>query len=466
MFRGSRLGRYELFEEIARGGTAVVHLGRIAGAAGFTKVVAIKRVFPMLSGDPEFVAMFRDEVRLATRVRHANVIAPLDVDTQRDDLFLVMDYVHGDSLSRLLRLAVEKHEPVPTRIALRIIIDVLEGLHAAHTAKDESGNPLGIVHRDVSPHNVLVGVDGTARVVDFGIAKAAVRASTTREGHLKGKLGYMAAEQLSGEEEDARTDVYGASVVLWEMLTGERLFMSTNEGNLLARVLEGVVTPPDRIRKDLSPALSDLVMKGLSRDPALRPASAREMAVALENIVPPAAAREVGEWVTHLGGEALAKRRTRIDEIERGESEGSTEETNSPGAAERTLTAHTPTSPDPASAPLESAPSAVRPRLLWGSFALFVSLVLGVGFVRFLAARPSAPAPPPPASATISLDAAVEAAVLIAPTPSVAPSASASAAPSASHAAPVRPPPRKSTDCSTPTFIDARGIRRIKPGCL
>lgn len=458
-----RLGRYELFDEIARGGTAVVHLGRIAGAAGFAKAIAIKRVFPMLSGDPEFVAMFRDEVRLATRVRHANVIAPLDVDVQGDELFLVMDYVQGDSLSRLIRASGLRKEPIPVKIALRIIIDVLEGLQAAHTAKDENGQPLGIVHRDVSPHNILVGVDGTARVVDFGIAKATVRASTTREGHIKGKLGYMAAEQLSGEEEDARTDVYGASVVLWEMLTSERLFHATNEGNLLARVLEGMVTPPERIRRDLPEALSKAVLRGLNRDPQARFQSAREMAIYLESIETPAAAREVGEWVVHLGGDELVQRRARIDEIERGIA---TPVESSPSQEEKTVTV---SSPSEGAADRASSGSGSRRR----SVALIAGalLLIGIGGAAALV-RPSSSANVPAVDA--SLAAAVEpataaivhdaAASLVDTSPVDAASASVrSALDAGSHGA--TPLPR-SSKCATPTFVDSRGIRRIKPGCL
>lgn len=460
----TRLGRYELFDEIARGGTAAVHLGRIAGAAGFTKVVAVKRVFPMLSGDPEFVAMFRDEVRLATRVRHANVIAPLDVDMQGDDLFLVMDYVEGDSLSRLIRAAGEKKEPIPVKIALRIMIDVLEGLQAAHSAKDENGQPLGIVHRDISPHNILVGTDGTARVVDFGIAKATVRASTTREGHIKGKLGYMAAEQLSGENEDARTDVYGASVVLWEMLTSERLFHATNEGNLLARVLEGMITPPERIRRDLPEALSQAVLRGLQRDPSNRFQSAREMAVHLESIATPAAAREVGEWVVHLGGEDLRKRRERIDEIERGVTSAVE---SSPSNEEKTVTASI-------SSPSQSTEGEVPATTRWRAvaFAIGAIVLLGIGgafaLTRNSPPSPTQPspvepslAPPPSPGAPLLLDSSAP--IFEAERSGEDANAPSTRTLSDAGRTPIVP---RSSKCATPTFIDSRGIRRIKPGCL
>src|SRR5271154_2384991 len=205
------IGRYLLFGEIASGGMATVHFGRLSGPAGFSRTVAIKRLHPNLAKDPEFVAMFLDEARLAARIRHPNVIPTLDVVATEGEIFLVMDYVQGESLSRLIRAAVARGERIPPDMVAALMVGVLHGLHAAHEAKSDHGEPLGIVHRDVSPHNILVGTDGAARVLDFGVAKAIGRSQNTREGQIKGKLAYMAPEQVRGSV-SRRTDVYAASV--------------------------------------------------------------------------------------------------------------------------------------------------------------------------------------------------------------------------------------------------------------
>ena len=220
------VGRYALHHEIASGGMAVVHIGRLMGPVGFARTVAIKRLHPHLAHNPEFVAMFLDEARLAARIRHPNVVSTLDVVATEGELFVVMEYVPGDALARLLFTASSRGESVPLAIASSIMVDVLHGLHAAHEASDERGQPLGLVHRDVSPHNVLVGTDGAAHLIDFGIAKAAGRAQVTREGQLKGKLAYMAPEQLKGSsggaKVDRRADVFAVGTILWEIVTGHR----------------------------------------------------------------------------------------------------------------------------------------------------------------------------------------------------------------------------------------------------
>src|SRR5215472_12533797 len=209
------IGRYALYDELAAGGMATVHFGRLLGHAGFSRTVAIKKLYPQYAKDPEFVSMFLDEARLAARVRHPNVVTTLDVVSTAGELLLVLEYVHGESLSRLLRATAEAGALVPWRIAAAIVSGVLHGLHAAHEAKSERGEPLDLVHRDVSPQNVTVGVDGVARVLDFGIAKAVGRLTHTRGGLVKGKYSYMAPEQVQGIV-TRRSDVFSAAILLWE----------------------------------------------------------------------------------------------------------------------------------------------------------------------------------------------------------------------------------------------------------
>ncbi len=311
------IGRYAVHDEIASGGMATVHLGRLLGPVGFSRTVAIKRLHPQYAKDPDFSSMFIDEARLAARIRHPNVVATLDVVAMESELLLVMDYVQGESLSRLLRTARNRQELVPLRILTTTLAGILHGLHAAHEAKTERGERLEIVHRDVSPQNILVGSDGVARVLDFGVAKAAVRMQSTREGQIKGKLSYMAPEQLRGDSNvDRRVDVYAAGVVLWEGLVGKRLFEAENEGRLLTKILLEPVPNPKMFVPSLPDDLDAIVMKALARNRDERFATAREFAQALEQVMHPANASEIGAWVEHLAGSELAGRADRVSDIE------------------------------------------------------------------------------------------------------------------------------------------------------
>jgi hypothetical protein len=310
------VGRYALHHEIASGGMASIFLGKMCGPVGFSPIVAIKSLHPQYAKDPEFVRMFLDEARLAGRIRHPNIVPVIDVHAEGEDLFLVLEYVHGESLARLVRSGRREGALVSKSVTMAVVRDVLYGLHAAHEAKDERGEPLGLVHRDVSPQNILVGADGVARVLDFGIAKATGRVTSTRDGQVKGKFAYMAPEQLRGETVDRRADVYSAAVVLWEALTSERLFGGENEGHTVERVLFGAVTPPSALRPDIPTALDAVVMRGLSREPAGRFGTAKEMAIALSLAVPPATTSEIGEWVEARALDALERRARLVGEVE------------------------------------------------------------------------------------------------------------------------------------------------------
>jgi len=322
------VGRYALYGAIAAGGMATVHLGRLLGPVGFSRTVAIKRLHAQFASDPEFVSMFLDEARLAARIRHPNVVPTLDVVATGGELFLVMDYVPGESAARLSRVLRERQQTVPLRVLSATMAGVLHGLHAAHEAKDERGHPLGIVHRDVSPQNVLVGTDGVPRVLDFGVAKAAGRVQTTKEGQIKGKLSYMPPEQLRGAVVSRQTDIYAVGVMLWELVTGQRLFSADNEGAVVTKVLEGRIERPStvlmRTRKQaladhamrVLESLDETILRAVSMQPEARFATAREMAIELERKCPPATTSEVGDWVENIARDVLSSRAAMVAEIE------------------------------------------------------------------------------------------------------------------------------------------------------
>lgn len=311
-----RIGRYLLFEAFARGGMGSVHFGRVQGPVGFSRVVAIKRHHPHVAKEPEFVAMLIDEARLAGRVRHPNVVPVIDVLSMPGELLLVMDYVEGLSLSRLWLAAEEHGERVPVRVAVAAMMGALQGLHAAHETRDEHGESLGIVHRDVSPQNILVGADGLCRVTDFGIAHAKERLSFTRTTEIKGKLEYMSREQIRREKVDARSDVYAAGVVLWETLTGERLFAGDDVSTMLERMNDGAFGVPSVYNAEVQPELDRVVLSALSATPSERPGSARDMALALEKACPAASQMELAAWVTRIGKKDLQHRAERVRMIE------------------------------------------------------------------------------------------------------------------------------------------------------
>jgi hypothetical protein len=499
------VGRYALHHEIASGGMATVHIGRLLGPVGFARTVAIKRLHAHMARNPEFVAMFLDEARLAARIRHPNVVSTLDVVATEGELFVVMEYVPGDSLSRLLFDAHERGEPVPMAVAASIMVDLLHGLHAAHEASDERGQPLNLVHRDVSPHNVLVGTDGAAHVIDFGIAKATGRAQVTREGQLKGKLCYMAPEQLRGAKVDRRADVFGAAVVFWEVLTGRRLFDGEDEGEIYGKVLRADVTKPSKVVGLDRDKADAIVMRGLARSPDRRYATAREMALEIEQQLPLAPASQVGAWVERHGGDALAERARRIAEVEgTGESresdaappplkpadqaamatapggrplmdEGSLVATRQMGRILPHEAAHTDTSL--VSSDLERAPRRNRRATALGlGLAALVVVAVGGLAMRDRAPQPGVAPPAPAASSTAAptapadlVPSAVPATSVATPDDAVDPSALPLAPAPARPGRPLPfvPPIRRApgVDCDPPYTVDANGYRKYKREC-
>jgi serine/threonine-protein kinase len=443
------LGRYTLFAELASGGMATVYLGRLNGPVGFGRTVAVKRLHPHLTRDPNFAAMFLDEARLAARIQHPNVVPTIDVVTSDDEVFLVLEYVRGESLAGLLRAVIKANVMIPVPIAVSILIGALNGLHAAHEAVDEQGQPLDIVHRDMSPQNLIVGADGIARVLDFGVAKAAARLQTTREGQLKGKVPYMSPEQLRGQV-TRQTDVYAAGIVLWETLACQRLFAGESEAEMLTKVMHAEVPPPSDLNADVPPELDRVVMKALERNPAFRYWTAREMAQELDECTRPASSMQVAEWMEGTVGPLLAERSALVAQIESGASSPSLPFPSSRVTELRSssVVSHTlPSLPPPVT-------HVTRTRLLLGGV---IAAALAIFVVAAVAFRMGASRPPPDPGA--SLASAPPAAVPSASTPPATPASTLPLVPGS-----VAPQPRDAsaavptTGPAPPREVDVRDL--------
>jgi serine/threonine-protein kinase len=303
-----KIGRYQLCFELASGGMASVYLARAEGVPGFEKLVALKRIHPHLALEREYVEMFLDEARIASRITHANVCSVFDFGEVDGEYFIAMEYLVGEPLSRVHRRVVadadQRSSPLlPARMA-RVIAQACEGLHAAHELRDADGESLHVVHRDVSAENLFVTYDGATQVVDFGIAHARQRVHHTEAGQVKGTFPYMAPEQMTAAVVDRRVDVWSLGVVLWELLTLRRLFLRDTDVNTMYAVLSGEIRPPSDYRSDVPTELDEIVLRALRRSPDERWQSAREMGKALrrflanqEDLVGPA---EIADWMAEL----------------------------------------------------------------------------------------------------------------------------------------------------------------------
>ncbi len=307
---GRKLGRYEVLARLASGGMAGVYVARAIGVAGFERLFAVKVLHPHLAHEEEFISMFLDEARLAARIRHPNVVPTIDIsDTPDAGFYLVMEYIEGDHLGALLQRAWKLNARLPWSITMRIVVDALDGLAAAHNLVDETGRRLNLVHRDVSPHNIMVSTDGIARITDFGVAKAEVRLSTTREGQFKGKLAYMAPEHASSGDADQRSDLFSMAIILWECLTGQRLFRAENHAATLNKICLEPIPMPSSVDPALA-AFDYVLARGLARDPEQRYQSAEEFAEAIEHAAPSlggvAKQREVAQLVREFAAEKIS----------------------------------------------------------------------------------------------------------------------------------------------------------------
>ncbi|MGE3761554.1 MAG: protein kinase [Kofleriaceae bacterium] len=282
---GTMLGRYELLATIGTGGMASVILARQRGPHGFEKLVVIKVVHPHLAQDPAAINMLLDEAKVAAQIDHPNVVHTYELGEAYGTFYIVMEYLAGESLHQVLKVARTSHRPMTPFMVAKIVADAADGLFHAHTLNDLSGRPLGIVHRDVSPSNIVVQYNGTVKVVDFGIAKAEGRVTSTREGELKGKYGYMPPEQIKNEEMDARSDVFSLGVVLWEALAQRRLFNANNVAATLMQVLTADRVPPSSYYPQIPHALDIACLRALAPDPADRYQTMGELKQAIDDAI-------------------------------------------------------------------------------------------------------------------------------------------------------------------------------------
>jgi len=276
-----KLGRYDVVSRVAMGGMAELLLGRLAGPSGFERAVAIKRILPHYAQHPSFVQMFLDEGRLAARIGHPNVVQVHELGQEGEDLYLVMELLQGESAAGVLRRLHARNAQLPPPLAVHVVASACAGLHAAHELKDPSGKTLGLVHRDVSPQNLFISYDGTVKVLDFGVAKAADRISQTEQGTIKGKLEYMSPEQARGSPIDRRSDVFSLGAVLHELLTRKRLFKRSNPGATWNAVCTDPIPPPSSVVAGVPAELDAVCLRALERDPDRRYATALELRRAL-----------------------------------------------------------------------------------------------------------------------------------------------------------------------------------------
>jgi serine/threonine protein kinase len=473
---GYRLDRYELLCPIAQGGMASVWVARQVGKHGFAKLVAIKTILPQHAEDPQFRAMFLDEAHLASGIEHPNVAQILDLGEEHDVLYLVMELVDGDSLSRLLRSVQKKNLKVPLGVALRILADTCGGLHAAHELRDKNNALLGVVHRDVSPQNVLVSSTGQAKLIDFGVAKARDRLSgDTSAGLLKGKIHYMAPEQALGKPIDRRADVWAIGAMLYHLVAGSPPIEAENQLAVLHRLASG--DPPAPLPEGTPAVVVELVARALAFDPDKRMANAREMQLALEDAM--VAARvlttttSVSQFIREHRGEHADKRRASIDvalaaanernrvheslQIDRDSLSdlsapvGRRGNTPPPSSGQQHIVVPPPSHPPTLSTGGVVAPSMIRPATShFGLRAMMLLVAAAIGGLVAVLVLRRAPAPAQPASPAPCVTPPSVSAAIIAQ-PSVVPSAVPSPLPAAQ-------PPRDG-----PPKVPVTNILKAKP---
>jgi eukaryotic-like serine/threonine-protein kinase len=502
-FRAKVIGRYTLHALIASGGMASVYLGSLAGAADFLRMVAVKRMHPQISADPRFVARFRDEAWLSARLLHPNIVQTFDVLEWGSELLLIMEYVDGITLRTLCTDSRAVGHRLPLNVFAGILVPVLHGLHAAHEATDDEGSSLGIVHRDFSPHNIIIGRDGHAKILDFGVAKARTAMHVTHVGSVTGKCGYLSPEQILGTEVDRRTDIFAAGIVLWETLTGSRLFRDPDlpEGAILERVLTKMVPAPSQLNPAVPRELDEIVLRALQRNPSDRFGTARELALALEASVPLASPSTVSTCLLQLSGPQLERLSQFLAGTRRRSAVGSPSLADQATEIDARATEVSPAS-DSTPPPPAPPPSIALP---WGRAAILAAplVLIGMGlfmwaYSHFIGSKAAGQSTVSDAFSRRAQAAAMSSAIpansipeISALAPSVPASSSEQGAVTGEETvqlrdAPhpsvrksdqhrvktlVRIPPKASVassspSCDPPTYLDAEGIRHFKEGCL
>lgn len=447
-----RLGRYVLRGEIASGGMATVYLAHLEGPHGFEKVVAVKRIHPHLTSDRRFVSMFLDEARVAALIHHPNVCAVTDFGEFEGSPYLAMEYLSGESFQSVMKRIRHEDGPNPVWLSARIVHDAARGLHTAHTLMGTDGQPLGVVHRDVSPQNIFVLYDGVTKVVDFGVARARGRLSTTQTNEVKGKLPFMSPEQLENQSVDARTDLWALGVVLWEATVGRRLFRGQNDGATIALVLHKPIPKPSDFVPDYPAKLEKIIMRCLERDPDARYQTAEALADDLEEFLyafgKPAGASQVKKWMESHFPEQIAARdallRGEVSRIPRSAEDSDSSSLSSIRSRlepmlEDEQAAPTVARPRPRSLRIASepdVPSKPTPSRTWGSvvFALIAVAGLAAMLAVVLPRGEPEPAPTETLAAPVAQDEA-------APVPADAPHEAAANVAAATEAPPVEAPP-------------------------
>ena len=461
------VGRYVIGETFASGGMGTVDLGRILGAGGFSRIVAVKRLYPWLAGDAEFRQMLLDEARCVSRIRHPNVVPTLDVVEADKDLYVVMEYVHGVSLAHLLKHCHDA--AIPVSIAAGIVEGVLSGLHAAHEARGPRTAVRSAWCIATSRRRTSWSAPTASRAcIDFGIAKAATRLQVTDPGVIKGKIGYMAPEQLLREPVTRHADVYSCGVVLWEALANRRLSDAREGEPLPRRIKQSEEVPPSRFSEGVSGDLDRVVLRALALEPKSRFPTADAMATALRGACSPASAAQVARWLHDVVGDDLEISDERVRLVELAGAESSQDMPSPHVIPERREGGVTPTAVEPtaggvwawrivkvAGAALVAAAAAVALRSAWhapGPAAGTPSPPPSLAETTLPAASTGAPASPAPA----------------APSPSPAPSVSSPSPPAAAARAPAahtsRPPSR--AHCDPPYTVDASGRKHYDPSCF
>lgn len=259
-------GKYVLLERINVGGMAEVFKAKAFGVEGFERLVAVKRILPSIAEDQEFITMFIDEAKISVQLTHANIAQIFDLGKVGESYFIAMEFVHGKDLRAIFDRARKRGETTPVPMSCYIAMKICEGLDYAHNKKDPAGRDLNLVHRDVSPQNCLISYDGETKLIDFGIAKAAGKAGRTQAGILKGKFGYMSPEQVRGLPLDRRSDIFAVGIVLYELLTGERLFVGESDFSTLEKVRNVEIMPPSTYNRRIPEELEQIVLKALAKD--------------------------------------------------------------------------------------------------------------------------------------------------------------------------------------------------------